>query len=562
MKNFYVLFLSLIMTNIFSQNKAHFHIPDSLKGMSFETLERHFDNSILDTKKHAVYAKTYYQKSKLQNDDIINANGMFMLAYVSKEDSLFALTDSVIALTKYKSNLVFPAKAYILRSIIFFSNGQFNKALAEIIKAEKHSDKSGNKEQQIFVNQQIGLIKIELDKPKEALPLIIENYNYYRKLKSDSPYYTYSAWILSNIYNRLGKPDLALHYTNLFFKNMKKDDFYYPYFILNNGISYHLKKDYKRSNGALDVAISLLKDDKINLAIAYYYRGENILKEEKNDLKAKKYFEKVDAILLTTKEFTSILRKNYLKLIEISKRLQDNAKELYFLNRLIEIDERVNKNNLVLSENMHQTYNVPHLLSEKENIISKINRESKIYIIIGFIAFALLIFALFYLYKMQKNKQLTEERFITLINDSRLEPEETNDIEIVEKNKIKSVELPMTLIKELLNKLAVFEKEEGYLELNLKLSELSTRFETNNSYLSKVINQYKNKNFSQYINDLRIDYVIKKMKTDKKFCKYTIKAIAQEAGFSSTESFAKSFYNNTGLQPSFFIKKIVENNKT
>ncbi|MDQ8013196.1 MAG: helix-turn-helix domain-containing protein [Flavobacterium nitrogenifigens] len=561
MKNLLILFLLLIITPISSQNKAHFHIPDSLKATSFEALEKHFDNSILDTKKHAIYAKTYYQKSKLQHDEIIKANGMYMLAYISKEDSLFKFTDSIIALTKYKNDLIFPAKAYILRSIIFFSRGQYNKALAEIINAEKHSDKSGNKEQQIFVNQQIGLIKIELDKSKEALPLIIENYNYYKKLRSDSPYYTYSAWILSNIYNRLEKPDLALHYANLFFKKMKKDDFYYPYFILNNGISYHLKKDYNRSNIALDEAALLLNDDKINLAIAYYYKGENILREEKDDLKAKKYFEKVDAILLTTEEFTSILRKNYLNLIEISKRMQDSAKELYFLNRLIEIDEKVNKNNIVLSENMHQTYNVPHLLSQKQKIISKISRESKIYLSIGLVFFALLIFALFYLYSTRKKNKLAEESFLTLINDSRSEPEELKDIEIVEKDKIKSTDIPMPLIKELLKKLALFEKEDGYLELNLKLSDLSIKFETNNSYLSKVINQYKNKNFSQYINDLRIAYVIKKLKADKKFCKYTIKAIAQEVGFNSTESFTKAFYNNTGIQVSFFIKKIVEGDK-
>lgn len=311
----------------------------------------------------------------------------------------------------------------------------------------------------------------------------------------------------------------------------------------------------------MDEAISLLNDDKINLAIAYYYKGENILKEHKNDLESKKYFEKVDDILLTTKEFTSVLRNNYLNLIEISKRLHDNKRELYFLNRLIEIDEKTNKNNIELSDNMHQTYNVPHLLSEKEKIISKINRESKIYIKIGLLVFVLLIFALFYLYKSQKKKKLADARFLSFINDSELERERPEDNDIVEKHKIKTIDLPMSLIKELLNKLKVFEKERGYLELNLKLSDLSMRFETNNSYLSKVINQYKNKNFSQYINDLRIADVVKKLKTDRRFRKYTIKAIAQEAGFSSTESFTKAFYNNTGLQPSFFIKKIIEDDK-
>ncbi|TEB41336.1 AraC family transcriptional regulator, partial [Flavobacterium circumlabens] len=79
------------------------------------------------------------------------------------------------------------------------------------------------------------------------------------------------------------------------------------------------------------------------------------------------------------------------------------------------------------------------------------------------------------------------------------------------------------------------------------------------SYLSKIINFYKGKNFSQYINDMRIIYAITKIKSDKKFRMYTIKAISEEVGFSNSESFAKAFYNNTGLQPSYFIKKIEEN---
>jgi AraC-like DNA-binding protein len=90
--------------------------------------------------------------------------------------------------------------------------------------------------------------------------------------------------------------------------------------------------------------------------------------------------------------------------------------------------------------------------------------------------------------------------------------------------------------------LTVFEKDQNYLLSNLKLNNLAKQFETNSSYLSKTINHYKGKNFSQYLNDLRIDFAIKKLKEDKKFRKYTIKAISEDVGFSNSESFAKAFY--------------------
>jgi AraC-like DNA-binding protein len=563
MKKPIIIILLLITTTLFSQKKEHFIIPDSLKKMSFEELEKRFENSLMSAENLTIYADTYYKKSKLQKNEIIKANGLYMAAYVSeKDDVLLTFTDSIIALSKNKSNFFYPAKAYILRSIVFFSSDHLNKALFNILEAEKYSDKSGNTEQKILINQQIGLIKIELGKPQEALPLILENYKYYKYKKSSSPYYIYSAWILSNVYNRIRKPDLALYYINIFFKNTKKDDPYYKYFLLNKGISYHIKKLYSKSNLSLDKSILLLKNDKINLAISYYYRGENVMKGEKNILKSKEYFEKVDSILITTNEFTALLRNNYLNLIEISKTLKHDKEQLYYLNRLIKIDERLNEKNVVVGDNINQNYNTPHLLSEKEKVIAKINQEKYIYIGIGFIVFIGLVFSLYYLVKTKREKQLFEERFKVLMEQPKNEVIQVTDTildtTIVEYNKIKSFDLPKDIEKDLLQKLASFEKEQGYLVMNLKLTDLTKQFDTNSSYLSKTINHFKDKNFSQYLNDLRITYVLKHLKEDKKFRKYTIKAIAEEVGFSNAESFAKAFYNKTGLQPSYFIKKIEE----
>ncbi|WP_161635287.1 helix-turn-helix domain-containing protein [Aquimarina macrocephali] len=74
--------------------------------------------------------------------------------------------------------------------------------------------------------------------------------------------------------------------------------------------------------------------------------------------------------------------------------------------------------------------------------------------------------------------------------------------------------------------------------------------------MTKVIKFYRDKSFSPYINDLRVDYIVERLKTDKKIQKYTIKALANEAGFNSTEVFSKSFHKRTGIYPSYFIKKL------
>lgn len=560
MKNAIIFFLLFTTTTLFSQNKEHFIVPDSLKKMSFETLEKRFDNSLLNKVKLNIYAKTYYKKSKLQNDEIIIANGMYMAAYIALSDVIaLQYADSIIALTKNGKDLQYPAKGYIFKSNIFFTKDQLHNALFNILEAEKYCNKAANPEQKILVKQQIGLIKIELGKPKEALPLILENYDYFKSESTKSPEFIYSAWILSDIYNRLEKPNISLFYIDIILRDIKKENRYYKYFLLNKGVSYNLKKQYAKSNALLDQAISLLKNDKLNLSISYYYRGENILQGEKNIIKSKLYFEKVDSILNTTNEFSALLRNNYINLIEITKRLKEDKQQLFYLNRLIEIDKRLNKNNILLSDNINHNYDTPILLSEKEGIIVKINQEKFLYILLGFIVLVGLGISLYYLSKSQKEKNLYEERFNALMEQPKSEIILNNII--TEENKIKSFDLPITIAKDLLRKLTLFEEDQGYLELNLKLNDLTKQFDTNSSYLSKTINHYKGKNFSKYLNDLRIVFVVEKLKSDKKFRKYTIKAIAEEVGFSNSESFSKAFYNHTGLQPSYFIKKLDENNE-
>ncbi len=111
-------------------------------------------------------------------------------------------------------------------------------------------------------------------------------------------------------------------------------------------------------------------------------------------------------------------------------------------------------------------------------------------------------------------------------------------------------------LQHLLTQLEHFEEQHEYLAPHLTVHDLAKRFGSNSSYLSVVVNTYKEKSISQYINDLRIDYAVEKLQSDAVFRKYTIKAIAKEVGFSSSESFSKKFYKKTGIYPSYFVKNL------
>lgn len=117
-------------------------------------------------------------------------------------------------------------------------------------------------------------------------------------------------------------------------------------------------------------------------------------------------------------------------------------------------------------------------------------------------------------------------------------------------------------LNHLLDQLQQFEEKKGYLKSNLNAKDLAKSFGSNSSYLSKVVNTFKEKSFSSYINDLRINFVIDKLREDSMFRKYTVKAIAQEIGFNNAEAFSKAFYKKTGIYPSYFIKELEKQQST
>lgn len=91
--------------------------------------------------------------------------------------------------------------------------------------------------------------------------------------------------------------------------------------------------------------------------------------------------------------------------------------------------------------------------------------------------------------------------------------------------------------------------EEVFKNKNLKLSDLAYLIEINEKELSVFIYESFEMSFSEYINRFRIEKVKTLLKTEDQK-KYTLLAIAENAGFSSKSSFNAVFKKFTGLTPS------------
>ncbi|WP_312766321.1 helix-turn-helix domain-containing protein [Epilithonimonas sp.] len=90
----------------------------------------------------------------------------------------------------------------------------------------------------------------------------------------------------------------------------------------------------------------------------------------------------------------------------------------------------------------------------------------------------------------------------------------------------------------------------------MSLAYLATYCETNSKYLSHIIKLYRNNDFNNYINTLRIRYITSKLRNEPIYRKYKIAILAEEAGFSSPNKFSTNFKKVTSITPSLFIKSL------
>ncbi len=177
-----------------------------------------------------------------------------------------------------------------------------------------------------------------------------------------------------------------------------------------------------------------------------------------------------------------------------------------------------------------------------------------------FLAASLIILALlFVLLRFYKNKKKNEAKFEELLEKMKISSEENSDVidtkdEVLEEKNTSDV--PEDIKQQILEGLKKLEKQEYYLKQDCNSYNVAKKINTNTSYLSKVINSHYGKNFNTYINDLRINYTILRLKNDVIFRSYSIQSIAEEVGYKSADSFTKYFKKDTGLNPSFYIKEI------
>ena len=265
--------------------------------------------------------------------------------------------------------------------------------------------------------------------------------------------------------------------------------------------------------------------------------------------------------------------KDYEKSIKSLKVALEKAKKLENIYLLEEINNRLALNYLTLNDKEnHNLYNTAFLsynrkvydleiasVNECYNLIGEqqaINYASHentlkmyMYITLG-VFFLILLFGNLLYFSNRAQKKRLKEIIGYLEVTNKLLVESTDK---VKKMTPKKLSIPTETEQNILASLKKFEGTTKFTNRDMSLATLAAQLDVNTKYLSEIINKHYNDNFNTYINKLRINYIIEKLKNEPEYLNYKISYLAEESGFSSHSSFATVFKTITGIAPTVFI---------
>lgn len=458
--------------------------------------------------------------------------------------------DSAIVLAYQLEDKKILTDAYISKAVYIYEQRNYNEALKNYKTANDLS--LSVKDDYLYYTTLFGIAttKAQLNETKEAISIFERCLTYFNQNKEDSKHF-------KKYLNTLGQ----LSYLNIKANNLEKSVFYndlelkntvdtlnYHYAIKNKGIINFYKKDYKSAFSELKESqkVFLKQQDFTWYIIAEQYLGEILYKENRVD-EAINYFRNVVKLSKQKKIVNDELRLSYERLIAYNELKGNKNEQILAINDLLSFDSLYYAtDNLIAKPNLEKYENTK--LKFERNNLEKSNNRLK-YSVIGFIVLVVLCsFCVYYFYqKKHKNRINKLLGDITKLKGSTLSLRAKS----VKKEKGKSI-----FDDRLEASLSTFEACQLYLNPTFTLNDLVKELKSNRTIVSNYINSSRNKNFNQYINELRINYAVNRLMNEPTLKKYTIDALAEEVGFNSRKTFSDAFLEHTGCRPSRFIRNL------
>lgn len=492
MKFFYLLILFPIV--LFSQKEGSAKHFDSI------FFNNSLNNSFSDPTRAMHVADSLLVMAKNENEKIELT--MLLADILAKQENIgdaILYAQNALQIAIRENDYIFQVRIYVFLSTQYRTIGFLDKGKSFLNKGLKTCEFVENKEHVVkygaMIQQKFAEYALDekaYEKAIEYLKSVILTFETEKNLQ-------FKFFLLANAEEMLARANLGLGKEQESFIHFSKAKFY-------------INKSQE--------------EDTFWAALVYTGLGNGFLNKKNTD-SAGFYFKK--ALIISEKSDQGSLKEN------VYKAMADYYKNTNQMDSMNLYNVKYKSISAINSEQKKRLINSTYNTS-KERPIAEIT-DTKFYLIINGAALLLVISVVFY-YKREVKPLSIKVEPVPIENKS-------GEIVLSEKTE-----------KELLEKLQRFEVSYDYLDKNMSMSTLIGLLNTNAKYLRQILKKHKNTNYTQYINGLRIQYIVDKLKTDSDYLSYKISYLAEESGFSSHSKFTAYFKNFTDMSPSEFIGKL------
>jgi len=564
LKTINFVFFIIISSQLFSQNAV-----DSINKYLYS-----------DLVKANFYARSFYTDN-LENKNIANQiQACYYLGYIKRQlndiDSTLYFYDKGQKLAEKNNLKELLLNIKVNKAILFYNNYYYKDALSLYLESLSLAKELKDSSIKNNINVFIALIKQGTGKEQEALTIFKKRY----LSEKDSKEQALLEFYLAECFNQLKHIDSASIYIERGLQKSinNKDVELEIHFINLKGKNRFHQNDFNTADRLYKSALTKARDISNEFLEASIQLNIARLNQQKGNITLSNSILK--SLLVKTNEHSPEELAEYYKLFaENYKKLDSTELSNFYYEKYITKNNDINNKKFKTVENLHK------IDLEKVNTEKEIEKQHKIYLIILAISLVLLLIIFFIRSKKQKRKEhLRFEELMLKINDFETSQEQektikhpaTTNEELILDTEEKEIErdieeLAMVddldkksevfeikdeKVTEILEKLNKLEDKQYFLKQECTLHNVAKKLKTNTAYLSRIINNELNKSFSTYINELRINYAILELKNNSRLRAYSTKAIAEEMGYKSSDSFTKYFKAATGITPTVYIKKV------
>lgn len=492
----------------------------------------------------------------------------------NKPDS--ALVCLSIVGNRYKPSLSYADKEVIIGSfngkwyVYFFCYFDYTKSYESLKRALELCDECHHSKSRVYLN--FGCMYQTMSEQSHDRKLDEKAFSYYRKA-------FYEARKINNndiLFDSFGNM-VSVAYSLSWMDKLQKEWQY---------VSRILKKDKHSSHvymGLMYRSMCMMRDRHYDEAITMYRKQLDVLGENTNNIRyrcvayinlSKAYQAKGDYrnAVVYAKEAEHLSNQydmkdakleTYSMLAECYEQLNMNEQTEAYRNRYFRIKDTLLNYHQLASVNEMQFLDKMKAIDDQ---MTAIKHRSQIKSIIATVAllFALVI-VVFFIVVFRKNKKLraTNESLykknVEMLKAEEKERQERREKERlmaeIKPEKYKSSPLQNNSKSDLVSRIiSVFENTDVICSVDFSAIKLAELTESKYNYVSQVINENFGCNFNAVLNEYRIKEACNRMNDISNYGNYTIEAIANSVGYSSTNSFRAAFRKSTGLSPSEYQK--------